>query len=169
MHDPIRLHITHSQLAKIRNGHPIQIPHAHIGHPQGAVFRHLHPETHKKLARAYHARKGARVHLTHAELEGTGFLDTIRKVGQFIGQHANVLKPLATAALDAGAHFIPAAAPIREGIRKYTGVGIARRATHSLTGPRPRRRASITHSLAGPRPAHHAVGGGIVPAGYAGF
>lgn len=158
MHEPIHLHITHAQIGKIRRGQPIQIPHAHIGHPQGHVFRHLHPETHKKLVKAYHARKGARVHLTESELEGTGLFDVIKKGVQFVAKHADVLKPLATTVLDTGAHFIPGAAPYRETIRKYTGVGIKRRIAKRKVTPR---RISGSHKKMS--------GGSLVPAGYAGF
>jgi len=156
MSSAIQLHISPAQIAKVKRGQPIQIPHHAIGHAQGHTFRHLHPETHKKITKAYRARKGVRVQFTPAELEGTGFMDFIKKAGEFIVKNKNVLKPLATAVLDTGAQFIPGAAPYREGIRKFTGVGIKPR-----KAPVRRKRATV--------PKSSMNGRGVIPAGYAGF
>jgi hypothetical protein len=152
MHAPLNLRITPAQVRKIRSGHPIQIAHSSIAHPQGATFTKLHPETYKKLAKAHTARKGARVHLTEAELEGTGLMDVVRKIGAFISKHKAIIKPIASAVLDVGATAYPAFAAPRAQIRQLTGVGVA-----------PKRKAPK-------RKAPKCMAGrGVIPAGYAGF
>jgi len=148
MSEPIHLHITRPQIAKIRRGQPIQVSYNSIGNTNGVKFTNLHPLTRKKLVQAYKAKKGARVHITESELEGTGLLDFAKKAFSFVKKNANVLKPLATAVLDTGAQLVPSLQPAREGVRNLTGVGTRRKA--------PMRRKA-------------ACGKGIIPAGYAGF
>jgi hypothetical protein len=98
--------------------------------------------------KAHRLRKGARVHLTESELEGTGLLDVLKKVGRFFVKNKTILKPIASAVLDAGAAMYPQFAPARGAIKASTGVGIKRRAA-------PKRRSMR--------------GEGIIPAGYGGF
>ncbi len=159
MNGPIQLRITHSQLQKIKRGQCIQIPNAHICNAQGHKFANLHPETQKKLLKAHRAKKGARVHITPAELEGTGLMDVIKKVGSFVQKHGNVLKPLATAGLDTLSHFVPATTPYREGFRDLTGVGVKPRKAPAKKRKAPTRR----------RISNKMTGSGLIPAGYGGF
>ena len=178
-HHPIKLHISHNQVARIRAGHPVQIKHEHIGHAHGSIFRHLHPTNLEKIHKAHRGRRGVRVHLTHAELHGTGLLDSIKKGVNFVRKHAGVLKPIASAVLDAGAHFFPEASPLRQQVRHYTGVGIHgepqhfSEPTHFPGGSdfhmAPKHRAHKKKSTK--KKVHHMttrsmMGHGIVPAGF---
>ena len=179
-HAPIKIHLTEAQLHKVRAGHPIQIKHAHLGHPQGITFQHIHPEMLKKIHRAYNYRKGVRVHLTPEDFHGTGFKQWLQGAARWVKKNAKFLKPIASAALDAGSMMYPQFAPARASIRGLTGVGL--RPTHfvgqpvidgaygqGISGateefePFAVRRAPARRRRAPRR------GNGIIPAGYAGF
>jgi hypothetical protein len=171
MHDPIRLYITKAQLTRARAGHQIQIKHEHIGHSQGLMFQHLHPETHRKIVKAYHARKGVRMHLTDQELEGTGAREFFQKVGRWFKKNEHFIKPIVSTALDIGAQAVPKFAPARAVVKQVTGYGISGRPTRFVgqpiegygemeyAQPKPKRL---------PRPKRR-TGRGIIPAGYSGF
>lgn len=139
MHDPVHIRFTPRQLSRIRAGHPVQIPHKHIGHPHGHVFQNLHPTNLRKLHKAHRAGKGIRLQFHPSELEGTGILDVFKKVGNFISENKAILKPIASAALDVGSKIFPQAAPYREAFRGLTGVGVA---------PRTKKQGSVTKGSA---------------------
>lgn len=173
-HHPVKLHISHNQVLKIKRGEPIQIKHEHIGHHQGATFTNLHPSNLDKLHRAHRARKGVRLHLTHHELEGTGLLDWLKKAGSWVSKHSGVLKPIASAALDAGSYFFPEAMPARAFIKKTTGVGI--HPSHAgIAGFSHGMDPMMHHESHFKTVTHHkkkakkSKGRGIIPAGYSGF
>lgn len=119
---PIKLNLSHAQVLKARAGHQVQVAHHQIGH--GHTF-HLHPETHKKLHTAHRARKGARIHITHPELAGSGFLDILKKVA------SPVLSGLQGVAKELFPSHAGTIDSIREGIRGATGYGIR---THKKSG-----------------------------------
>lgn len=114
-HHPIKLDLSHAQVLKARAGHQIQVAHHQIGH--GHTF-HLHPETHKKLHAAHRARRGARIHITHAELAGSGFLDILKKVA------SPVLSGLAGVAGELFPSHKDTINKVREGVRTATGYGL---------------------------------------------
>lgn len=118
---PIKLNLTHHQIRKAHAGHPIQIPHHAIG---SGVTVHVHPETHKKLVKAHHGRKGARIHLTHHELAGSGFLDVLKKVA------SPVISGLAGVAGEIFPSHKDTINKVREGIRSATGYGIRAKQMH---------------------------------------
>lgn len=162
MHDPIGLYITKAQLTRARTGKQIQLKHEHIGNPKGLIFQHLHPETYNKIAKAYHARKGVRIHITAKELEGTGAREFFQKVGKWFKKNERFIKPIVSTALDIGAQAVPKFAPARVAFKGLTGYGDAPNRPTRFTGQpiegygemrRPKRR----------------TGRGIIPAGYSGF
>jgi len=112
---PIKLNLSHAQVLKARAGHQVQVAHHQIGH--GHTF-HLHPETHKKLHTAHRTRKGSRIHITHPELAGSGFLDILKKVA------SPVLSGLQGVAKELFPSHAGTIDSIREGIRGATGYGI---------------------------------------------
>lgn len=112
---PVKLNLTHAQVLKARAGHPIQVQHSNIGH--GHVI-HVHPETHKKLHAAHKKGTGSRIHLTHHELAGAGFLDVLKKVASPV---LSGLQGVAKELFPSHANTIDS---IREGIRGATGYGL---------------------------------------------
>lgn len=120
---PIKLNLSHAQVLKARAGHQVQVAHHQIGH--GHTF-HLHPETHKKLHTAHRARKGSRIHITHPELAGSGFLDILKKVA------SPVLSGLQGVAKELFPSHAGTIDSIREGIRGATGYGIRGRPKKSI-------------------------------------
>ena len=112
---PVKLHLSHAQVLKAKAGHPIQVKYEHIGH--GHLF-HLHPETHKKILHAHKHHKGARIHITHHELHGAGFLDVIKKIA------SPVLSGLSAVAGEILPQYKDTIGKVREGIRTATGYGL---------------------------------------------
>ena len=169
MHEPLPLHITRAQLHKLRAGHQIQIKHEHIGHPHGIVFRHLHPETHRKILKAYHAHKGVRIHITEPEFEGTGVREFFQKAKRWFQKNEKYIKPIASTVMDIGAEVFPKFAPARAVIRQTTGYGIENRPTHFVGQPMEGYgEAHYTHARA-KKHKRRMRGDGVIPAGYAGF
>jgi len=112
---PVKLNLSHAQIRKAHAGHPIQLAHADIG--VGHLI-HVHPETHKKLLAAHRARKGSRIHLTHHELAGSGFLDFLKTIA------SPVLSGLQGVAKEIFPSHAGTIDSIREGIRGATGYGL---------------------------------------------
>lgn len=115
---PIKLNLSHAQLLKAKAGHPIQISPQNVG--VGHVF-HVHPETYRKLATANKNGKGARIHLTLAELSGAGFMDILKKVASPV---LSGLQGVAKELFPSHANTIDS---IREGVRGATGYGLKQR------------------------------------------
>lgn len=134
---PVKLNLSHSQIRKAHAGHPIQISHSDIG--VGHLI-HVHPETHKKLLHAHKNRKGSRIHLTHHELAGAGFMDFVKSVA------SPVLSGLQGVAKEIFPSHADTIDSIRNGIRAATGYGLK-------AGPKKRGRKQIK----GPQhfPAQH--------------
>jgi hypothetical protein len=164
----IKLKLSHAQVLKAKRGLAIQLGADAIGHTQGHVFENLHPMTMKKLRDAKRLKKGARIVLSQEELVGAGFMDVIRKVGQFISKNKAVLKPIASAVLDAGATLYPAAAPVRQKVRELTGVGMGEVVMPIQLAPVVRKKVS-TKKTNKKTTKKVLSGRGIIPAGYAGF
>lgn len=112
---PIKLNLSHSQVLKAKRGQQIQVAHHQMGH--GHTF-HLHPTTHKKLHTAHRAGKGSRIHITHHELAGSGFLDVLKSVA------SPVLSGLAGVAGELFPSHKGTISKVREGIRTATGYGL---------------------------------------------
>lgn len=170
-HQPVKLHFSKSQIAKIRKGMPIQLAAHAIGNINGHSFQTLHPSNLQKLSKANRSGKGVRITLTPAELEGTGILDALRSGFNWIKKNSNVLKPIASAVLDAGASFYPASAPVRGLVKKLTGVGVDGHSMHDIEGPQFFPGGDVGIRGGGPRrkPVKRRVpkrGSGIIPAGY---
>lgn len=86
----VQMHLTHRQAHRLMKGHAIQLKHEHIG--RGRHHLMLHHENAKKLQRAHRAGRGARVQLSHQEMEasGEGLREFFKKIGDF---YSNKIKP----------------------------------------------------------------------------
>jgi hypothetical protein len=121
---PAKFHFEDVQIEKIKKGHPVRIKHHQIG--KGPHTLLLHPLQHHKLSIAHSKGKGMVLHITdgelhhtkHSELEGTGIWNTIKS------GFNKYVKPILSGVGDAIAYSNPELAPIREGIRGLTGVGL---------------------------------------------
>ena len=164
-HHPVKLYLSTAQLSKVRNGHSIQLPANAIGHSSGVQFQTLHPSNLTKLSKAHRSGKGVRITLTPAELEGTGILDALRSGYKWIKKNSNILKPIASAVLDAGATFYPAAAPARGLVKKLTGVGPMPQGPQYFPGGQFEEFAPIRRTIKRKAPKR-TRGSGIIPAGY---
>lgn len=76
----IHMKLTKAQYKKLLSGGPIQVHKHHIG---GSVPFHLTKTQVEKMARHFHAGKGARIHLSMTQIKhhhkmGHGFFDTIK-------------------------------------------------------------------------------------------
>lgn len=122
-HKEVHMNIPSEKLKKLAKGHRIQLSHSEISH--GPCHFTLHHETAKKLHSARACGKGMRVGpLTHEEIHASGSLwDTI-KTG-----FNKYVKPVLSGVGDAIAYANPELAPLREGVRNITGVGIAKKPT----------------------------------------
>ena len=79
---------------------------------------HVHPETHKKLVASHKRGTGTRIHLTHHELSGSGFLDFIKTIA------SPVLSGLQGVAKEILPQYAGTIDSIRNGIRGATGYGL---------------------------------------------
>jgi len=182
---PVKLNLSKEQIRKAARGHQIQVAHSDIG--VGHIF-HVHPETHKKLHSAHKGHRGARVHITHHELAGSGFLDFLKTIASPV---LSGLQGVAKELLPSHAGTIDS---IREGIRGATGYGLrpkkqmhhghSMHSEHSgfahgngMRGPHhfPAHKTDFAVSGTGMHKKHHqkkgkgitqGYGTGIMPAGY---
>jgi hypothetical protein len=171
----VKLNLSHAQIRKAKAGHPIQLKHSDIGVGHGI---HVHPETHKKLVAAHKARKGARIHLTHHELAGAGFLDVLKSVA------SPVLSGIAGVAGELFPSHKDTINKVREGVRTATGYGIKKHpkkkspkkvkfmhggdGLHHYPHHYPGHRSALAHGS--PSGLHHSdlhqMGYGINPSGF---
>jgi len=156
----VHLHLTHTQIAKVKKREPIQISHHAIGHPQGTKFHHIHPENMKKLQHAHKHKKGVRLHLTPAECHGTGFF---QDVGNFFKKNATpILDTLEKGATALFPEFSPLISGARQGIKAVTGKGLK---THKKHNPHHLMHGGTIHHAhkQGAHQAHKLSGPGFFP------
>lgn len=146
---PIKLNLSHHQIRKAHAGHQIQVHHSDIG--VGHVV-HVHPETHKKLLKAHASRKGARVHITHHELAGSGFMDVLKKVA------SPVLSGIAGVAGELFPSHKDTINKVREGIRGATGYGVRPKQMHQGRPMKSSNKGFIHGGAVRFRGPEHAVG-----------
>lgn len=111
------------QVRKLRAGHQVSLSAKQLkGEAESGAIKHklkVHHETYKRLMKAKRDGKGSRLQMGQHELQQSGSLwDTI-KAG-----FNTYVKPVLSGIGDAIAYSNPELAPIREGVRKLTGVGI---------------------------------------------
>lgn len=125
-HHEVHMNIPHHKLKKLAHGHRIQLEHHELSH--GPHHLVLHHETAKKLHTARASHKGMRIGpLTHEEIHASGSLwDTI-KTG-----FNKYVKPVLSGIGDAVAYANPELAPLREGVRNITGVGLKHHKKHHM-------------------------------------
>lgn len=76
---PIHVSLSKSQASKLKRNQPVQIKAAGM---QGPVKLVVHPETAKRYHKAMIKGSGMRIQLTPAELQASGFFDTLKNIGQ---------------------------------------------------------------------------------------
>ena len=76
----MQIHITPTQLTKIRKGLPIQLKHGSMGN--GDMVIAVHPEKAKKMASAFKRGKGLRIQMDEDEVRASGLLDGIKRLGK---------------------------------------------------------------------------------------
>ena len=121
---PARFELSEHQIHKIKHGHKVRLAHHQIGKGPHTLF--LHPLQHDKVATAHAKGKGVDLivsdgemeHTVHSGAEGTGIWDTIKS------GFKKYVKPILGGIGDAIAYSNPELAPIREGVRSLTGVGL---------------------------------------------
>ena len=121
---PAKFHFTEAQIHKIKHGHGVRVAHHQIGKGPHTLF--LHPMQHHKLSMNHAKGKGMDLAVTDGELEhtiesgiaGTGIWDTIKS------GFNKYVKPVLSGVGDAIAYANPELAPLREGVRSITGVGL---------------------------------------------
>ncbi len=121
---PARFHFTEAQIKKIHKGHKVRLGHHQIGKGPHTLF--LHPVQHQKVSQAHAKGKGIDLSISDGELmhsinsgvEGTGIWDTIKS------GFNKYVKPVLSGVGDAIAYANPELAPLREGVRGLTGVGL---------------------------------------------
>lgn len=124
------VYLSPAQVKKLANGHAVQLHANQLHHSEPHTKHHkihLHHETHKKLARAHHARKGVRFSMSKHEVEHSGSLwDTI-KTG-FNKYVKPVLSTVGDVVANSLSYTNPELAPVfqgvRQGVKDLTGVGI---------------------------------------------
>ena len=123
-HHVVHVNIPHHKLKKLAHGHRIQLEHHELQH--GPHHLMLHHETHKKLHNSRAHKKGMRIGpLTHDEIMASGALKDIwNSVKSGFNKY---VKPVLSGVGDAIAYANPELAPIREGVRQITGVGIGKK------------------------------------------
>lgn len=123
-HHEIHMNIPHDKLKKLAHGHRIQLTHHEISH--GPHHFTLHHETAKKIHSARVTHKGMRIGpLTHEEIHASGSLWDSIKSG-----FNKYVKPVLSGVGDALAYANPELAPLREGVRSITGVGLKKHHEH---------------------------------------
>jgi len=121
---PARFHFSEAQLHKIHKGHKVRLAHHQIGTGPHTLF--LHPVQHHKVSMAHSKGKGVDIAVSDGELmhtiesgaQGTGIWDTIKS------GFNKYVKPVLSGVGDAIAYANPELAPLREGVRGLTGVGL---------------------------------------------
>ena len=78
--EQMKIHITPTQLSKIKRGLPIQIKHGSMGN--GDMVIALHPENAKKMMSAFKRGKGLRIQMDEDEVRASGLLDGIKRLGK---------------------------------------------------------------------------------------
>jgi hypothetical protein len=125
---PAKFHFTESQIHKIKKGHnKVRLAHHQIG--KGPHTLLLHPMQHEKVSQAHRKGKGVDIiispgelhHSMHSGMHGTGIWDSIKNGLSTVWRYA---KPVLGAVGDAIAYSNPELAPLREGVRNITGVGL---------------------------------------------
>lgn len=111
----VKLNLSNDQIRKASRGQQIQVKSSDIG--TGHICL-VHPETYKKLVLAHKKGIGARIHMTAGELEGSGFMDILKKIA------SPVLSGLQGVASEIFPSHKGTIDSIREGIRGATGYGI---------------------------------------------
>lgn len=121
---PAKFHFTEHQIRKIKHGEGVRVAHHQIGAGPHTLF--LHPHMHHKLSLNHAKGMGMDLmvgpdelyHTVESGIAGTGIWDTI-KAG-----FNKYVKPVLGGIGDAVAYANPELAPLREGIRGLTGVGL---------------------------------------------
>lgn len=121
---PAKFHFTEAQIHKIKHRHGVRVAHHQIGKGPHTLF--LHPHVHHKLSMNHAKGKGMDLAVTDGELahtiesgiEGTGIWDSIKS------GFNKYVKPVLSGVGDAIAYANPELAPLREGVRGLTGVGL---------------------------------------------
>lgn len=127
---PARFHFTEPQIKKIHKGQKVRLGHHQIGKGPHILF--LHPVQHHKVSQAHAKGKGIDLSISDGELmhsidsgvEGTGIWDTIKS------GFNKYVKPVLSGVGDAIAYANPELAPLREGVRGLTGVGLMHHKKH---------------------------------------
>lgn len=128
---PIKLHLSHAQIAKLRNGHTARLKHEHIG-----VGRpmHLHHHHLLKIHKAHRSGKGVIIGpLTHAEMHGSSLWDSIKSGFNYVKNNPTLNK-IAGTVLDYGTNaLLPSySEDINKARRATLGVGLRRK--HKMKG-----------------------------------
>lgn len=127
---PAKFHFTEAQIHKIKHGHGVRVAHHQVGHGPHTLL--LHPHQHHKLSMNHAKGKGMDLAIAPGELEatiesgieGTGIWDSIKS------GFNKYVKPVLSGVGDAIAYSNPELAPLREGIRGITGVGLHNKTHH---------------------------------------
>ncbi len=127
---PAKFHFTEPQIHKIRNGHSVRVAHHQVGKGPHTLF--LHPHMHHKLSLNHAKGQGMDLmvgpdeleHTIDSGIQGTGIWDTLKS------GFNKYVKPVISGVADAVAYSNPELAPLREGIRGFTGVGLRHRKKH---------------------------------------
>jgi len=130
---PAKFHFNETQLRKIASGHGVRVAHHQIG--KGPHTLMLHPMQHHKLSMNHSKGKGMDLMITPGEMqstvesgiEGTGIWDTIKDGLSSVWKY---VKPVLSGVGDAIAYTNPELAPLREGVRGITGVGLHKHHKH---------------------------------------
>lgn len=165
--------LTPNQIRKVKRGHMLQLSYDQIN--PNASHEHslvLHPENAKKIMKAIKSKKGVRLGLTQPELEGSGFWDFVKSLGNMIATPAKALAPiLKPIAKELGA-------PI---VSKYTGIptdvvkqgvditaqlaGVGVRGGKRKKAKMPSKQYSLLEQETGPTPVKLQPAGGRMPRG----
>ncbi len=124
---------------------------------------HLHPETHAKVLRAKHAKKGCRIPMTshemhHNAMHGSGIFDSIKSFWNDNG--SKILDSVAAVGKVIAPEFAPAIDVGRKLAKNITGKGMHK----SKEEIHKQRLANLAKARAAKK--HHAHGGSFAAAGY---